>query len=145
MSTAHDDESAETGAIAEYMGVPLGTFRAKWARIRFARHEPEWSQSANAYAGELLHYALAMARAEAATSDADQKTYGPAFMAAFQAAHYGLQREKLLVRIFGWERTEIDVVFASVQQGRNVCHILSLASCQDDDLRFIRRRIRRNP
>jgi hypothetical protein len=85
VSTTQDHAGAETGGIAEHIGVPLGTFRAKWAQIQFARYEPDWSQSANAYAGRLLEFSLTMARAEAADADADKKMYGPAFMAAFQA------------------------------------------------------------
>jgi hypothetical protein len=95
------------------MGVPLGTFRAKWAQIRFARYEPGWSQSANAYAGTVLHCALAMARAEA--SVVDKKTFGPAFKTAFQATedfagHWGGRLSRSKAEEFGHDVSDLSEV-----------------------------------
>lgn len=62
---------AQRTEVAERMGISLGTFRAKWADIRLSRFEPGWSQSANAFAENILKCSLTMHRLAPSIDDSE--------------------------------------------------------------------------
>jgi hypothetical protein len=64
MTSTAETIEAQRAEIATRIGIPLVTYRDKWAAIRFSRFEPGWSQSVNAFGESVTACCLTLNRLE---------------------------------------------------------------------------------